>query len=221
MYEACSILPFDVCRDGDLPALFNCTTPTPNRTNNSSVDAIVPSNLFTLPQDIDEVICEGTSVTIIYSKTTVTGAPAPARRRSLSPFRRSSVSSPAGHEGAVGGGQASKLGLDRRRKVYSTSQERDAQILHELLLFVRRKAISDFAAAVSRLAAAANSPAASVTSVDSATSFVVDSGGNKTLTDSAIFGSEPGREGRESTGDNTTSSTGVFTKRKGRRSSVK
>lgn len=90
-------------------------------------------------------------MTIIFSETTATGAPAPVRRRSLSPFRRSSASSPAGHEGAGGGSQASKLGLDRRRKVYSTSKERDAQILKELLLFVRRKAISDFAAAVSRL----------------------------------------------------------------------
>ncbi|CAM9737191.1 unnamed protein product [Ectocarpus sp. 6 AP-2014] len=52
-----------------------------------------------LAKDIDEVTCEGTSVTIIYSETTVTGAPVPVRRRSLSPFRRFSASSPAGHEG--------------------------------------------------------------------------------------------------------------------------
>ncbi|CAN0545997.1 unnamed protein product, partial [Ectocarpus sp. 12 AP-2014] len=36
-----------------------------------------------MAKDIDEVTCEGTSVTIIYSETTVTGAPAPVRRRSL------------------------------------------------------------------------------------------------------------------------------------------
>ncbi|CAM9440492.1 unnamed protein product [Ectocarpus sp. 8 AP-2014] len=174
-----------------------------------------------LAKDIDEVTCEGTSVTIFYSETTVTGAPAPVRRRSLSPFRRFSASSPAGHDGGWGGSQASKLGLDRRRKVYSTSQERDAQILKELLLFVRRTAISNFAAAVSRLAAAANSPAASTTGVNSAICLVAENRGNNNLTDTAIFGSERGRGGRELAGGNATPSTGVFTKIKGRRRSAK
>ncbi|CAB1121083.1 unnamed protein product [Ectocarpus sp. CCAP 1310/34] len=119
------------------------------------------------------------------------------------------------------GTSASKLGLDRRRKVYSTSQERDAQILKELLLFVRRQAISNFAAAVSRLAAAANSPAASTTGVDSAICLVAENGGNSNLIDTAIFGNERGRGGREPAGSNVTPITGVFTKSKGRRRSVK
>ena len=42
-----------------------------------------------------------------------------------------------------------------------TSQERDARILTELLLFVRRKALVAFSAAVSKLAASANGSSAS------------------------------------------------------------
>eukprot|EP00903_Cladosiphon_okamuranus_P016970 g15643.t1 len=90
-----------------------------------------------LAKDIDEVLCEGTTVTIIYSKATSTGGT--ARRRSLSPMRRSS----------------------HQRKVFQTSQERDARILAELVLLVRRKALVAFSAVVSKPVASANAHATS------------------------------------------------------------
>lgn len=98
-------------------------------------------SLFPLRQDIDHVLCEGTSVTILYSRTSGAASSA-VRMRSLSPMRHSSMSAPQAPQ--------------RKRKAFRASQDRDALILKELLLFIRRKAL--LSAVVSKPPAADDTP---------------------------------------------------------------
>lgn len=55
--------------------------------------------------------------------------------------------------------------LQPRARCIQTYQERDARILTELLLFVRRKALTAFSVAVSKLAASANASSAGSSAV--------------------------------------------------------